>query len=132
LLAARFLFAIPMYGSLLILLGSSVLYLLVALGMGLVISSVTKNQFLASQLALLTSFMPALMLSGFMFDLRNVPTVIRAIGQVLPATHFMELIRTLFLAGNIWPLIIKNSTILASYAVLLLGLARLVTKKKLD
>jgi ABC-2 type transport system permease protein len=132
LLAARFLFAIPMYGSLLILLGSSVLYLLVALGMGLAISSVTKNQFLASQLAVLTSFMPALMLSGFMFDLRNAPTVIRTIGQVLPATHFMELIKTLFLAGNVWPLIIKNSTILAGYAVLFLGLARFVTKKRLD
>jgi ABC-2 type transport system permease protein len=132
LLAARFLFAIPMYGSLLILLGSSVLYLLVALGMGLAISSVTKNQFLASQLAVLTSFMPALMLSGFMFDLRNAPTVIRTIGQVLPATHFMELIKTLFLAGNVWPLIIKNCTILAGYAALFLGLAHLVTKKRLD
>jgi ABC-2 type transport system permease protein len=114
------------------LLGSSVLYLLVALGMGLAISSVTKNQFLASQLAVLTSFMPALMLSGFMFDLRNAPTVIRTIGQVLPATHFMELIKTLFLAGNVWPLIIKNCTILAGYAALFLGLAHLVTKKRLD
>ena len=52
------------------------LYMLVALGIGLVISSTVKNQFLASQLALITSFMPALMLSGFLFDLRNVPTVI--------------------------------------------------------
>jgi len=132
LLAAQFLFRVPMYGSLLILLGSSMLYLLVALGIGLLISSVTRNQFLASQVALLSSFMPALMLSGFMFDLRNVPVVIQWIGEALPATYFMELIRTLFLAGNIWPLIFKNCAILAGYAVLLLALARLVTRKRLD
>ncbi|MEO5654527.1 MAG: ABC transporter permease [Nitrosospira sp.] len=132
LLAARFLFEVPMYGSLLIVLVSSMLYLLVALGLGLLISSVTRNQFLASQLALITSFMPALMLSGFFFDLRNVPTVIHFIGNALPATYFMELIRTLFLAGNIWPLIFKNCAILAGYAVVLLGLARAVTRKKLD
>ena len=69
------------------------LYLLVALGIGLVISSVTRNQFLASQVALLASFMPALMLSGFLFDLRNVPTAVRVVGQVLPATYFMDLIQ---------------------------------------
>ena len=132
LLAARFLFEVPMYGSLLIILFSSMLYLLVALGIGLVISSVTKNQFLACQLALISSFMPALMLSGFLFDLRNVPTVIYLVGKALPATYFMELIRTLFLAGNIWPLIFKNCAILAGYAVVLLGLARFVTRKKLD
>ena len=132
LLAAHFLFEVPMYGSLLILLVSSMLYLLVALGIGLVISSVTKNQFLACQLALISSFMPAMMLSGFLFDLRNVPTVIRLVGHALPATYFMELIRTLFLAGNVWPLIFKNCAILTGYAVLLLGLARYVTRKKLD
>lgn len=132
LLAAHFLFEVPMYGSLLIILFSSTLYLLVALGIGLVISAVTKNQFLACQLALISSFMPALMLSGFLFDLRNVPTVIYLVGKALPATYFMELIRTLFLAGNIWPLIFKNCAILAAYAVVLLGLARFVTRKRLD
>ncbi|UGQ47162.1 ABC transporter permease [Massilia endophytica] len=132
LLAARFLFHVPMQGSLLILLFSSMLYLFVAVGMGLLISSVTRNQFIASQVALLTSFMPSLMLSGFLFDLRNVPVVVRVVGNVLPATHFMELVKTLFLAGNVWPLILRNCAILAAYAVVLLGLARFVTRKKLD
>jgi ABC-2 type transport system permease protein len=100
--------------------------------MGLLISSVTKNQFLASQVALLSSFMPSLMLSGFLFDLRNVPVVIRIIGKILPATYFMELIKTLFLAGNVWPLILRDCAILAGYAVLLLGIARAVTRKQLD
>ncbi|SEB23027.1 ABC transporter permease [Variovorax sp. YR216] len=132
LVAARFLFDVPMYGSLAAIVVSAMLYLLVAVGVGLVISSVTRNQFLASQVALISSFLPSLMLSGFLFDLRNVPTVIRIVGQALPATYFMELIRTLFLAGNVWSLIVRNCLILLVYAVVLLGIARFVTRKKLD
>ncbi|KQV91079.1 hypothetical protein ASD15_03240 [Massilia sp. Root351] len=132
LLAARFLFHVPMQGSLIVLVLACMLYLFVAVGMGLVISSITRNQFLASQVALLSSFMPSLMLSGFLFDLRNVPRAIQYVGNALPATYFMELIKTLFLAGNVWPLILKNCAILAVYAVLLLAVARAVTRKKLD
>lgn len=132
LLAARFLFDVPIYGSFIVLVIASMLYMLVALGIGLLISAVTKNQFLASQIALLASFLPAMMLSGFIFDLRNVPTAIRVIGNLLPATYFMELVKSLFLAGDFWPMILKNCAILAAYAVALLGLARLVTRKRLD
>jgi ABC-2 type transport system permease protein len=132
LLAAHFLFHVPMLGSMVVIVLSSMLYLIVAVGMGLLISCVTKNQFLASQAALLSSFMPSLMLSGFLFDLRNVPWVVRAVGKALPATYFMELLKTLFLAGNVWPLIFRNCAVLLAYAVLLLGLARLVTRKQLD
>ncbi|MCJ1877961.1 ABC transporter permease [Pseudomonas nitroreducens] len=132
LLAARLLFDVPIYGSFIVLVISSMLYMLVALGIGLLISAVTKNQFLASQIALLASFLPAMMLSGFIFDLRNVPTAIRVIGNLLPATYFMELVKSLFLAGDFWPMIFKNCAILAAYAVALLGLARLVTRKRLD
>ncbi|MDM0107179.1 ABC transporter permease [Variovorax sp. J22R24] len=132
LVAARFLFEVPMYGSLAVIVVSAMLYLLVAVGVGLVISSVTRNQFLASQVALISSFLPSLMLSGFLFDLRNVPTVVRIVGQALPATYFMELVRTLFLAGNVWPLIFRNCAILMLYAVVLLCVARFVTRKNLD
>jgi ABC-2 type transport system permease protein len=131
LLASRFLFGVPMEGSLLILLLSSVLYMFVALGVGLLISSITKNQFIASQMALLTSFLPALMLSGFLFDLNNVPLAVRIVGEALPATHFLELIKTLMLAGNVWPIIVKNFLILGAYAVVLLAAANHVTKKQI-
>ena len=131
LLAARLLFDVPMQGSLLVLVASSILYMFVALGVGLLISSATKNQFFASQLALVTSFLPAVILSGFLFDLHNVPPVVRVIGEALPATHFLELLKTLFLAGNVWPLIIKEWAILAAYAVVLLVAARAVTRKSL-
>lgn len=130
--AARLLFKVPMQGSPLVIVFASMLYLLVAVGMGLLISSATKNQFLASQLALVSSFMPSLMLSGFLFDLRNVPLAVQVVGHILPATYFMELVKTLFLAGNVWPLILRDCAILAAYAVLLLSVARAVTRKRLD
>ncbi len=131
LLAARFLFEVPFLGSLWLLVLSSVLYMLVALGVGLLISSATKNQFIASQLALLTSFLPAMMLSGFLFDLNNVPTIVRVIGRLLPATHFLDLIKTLMLAGNVWPIVVKDLAILLAYAILLLTAARVATRKRI-
>ena len=130
--AARFLFQVPMVGSLVLLVIASMLYLIVAVGIGLLISSITRSQFLASQVALMASFFPAMMLSGFMFDLRNVPPIIYYIGHALPATYFMELIRSLFLAGNIWPMVIKNCLILLAYAIGLMVAARAVTRKRLD
>ncbi len=132
LVSARLLFRVPIQGSLVLLLFSSMLYLFVTLGIGLLISARTRNQFLASQVAILSSFLPALMLSGFLFDLRNVPNFIRLVGSILPATYFMELVKTLFLAGDNWHLALKNLLILAGYAVFLLNAARLCTRKKLD
>ncbi|SCM72073.1 putative membrane protein [uncultured Pleomorphomonas sp.] len=132
LLAARYLFDVPMRGSLWVIILASLLYLMVSLGLGLFISATTRNQFAASQMALLTSFMPAMMLSGFVFDLRNVPVVIQVVSKVLPATHFMGLIKTLFMAGDYWPDILRDCAILALYAVVLIAATRRSLKKKLD
>jgi ABC-2 type transport system permease protein len=73
-----------------------------------------------------------MMLSGFVFDLRNVPLAVRVIGNLLPATHFMELVKTLFLAGDQWQLMLKDCGILTVYAVVLLAAARAATRKRLD
>lgn len=132
LLCARFMFHVPVRGSLLMIVVASLLYLIVSLLLGLLISGATRNQFAASQVALLASFMPALMLSGFVFDLRNVPVAIKVVGEALPATHFMELVKTLFLAGTVWPTVIKGCVILAGYAVLFALLTRLMLAKRLD
>jgi ABC-2 type transport system permease protein len=132
LLAARWLFEVPMRGSLLLILTTSMLYLAVSLLLGLLISGVTRNQFKASQVALLVSFMPALMLSGFVFDLRNVPVVVQVISQVLPATHFMGLIKTLFLAGDNWRLIARESAIMLLYIIVLFFLTRRTMRKNLE
>ena len=78
-LSAKFLFHVPLRGSLWVLFGASMLYVLVALGIGLLISSWVKNQLVASQLTMLVTFMPAFMLSGFLFDLRSMPAAVRLI-----------------------------------------------------
>ncbi len=130
--AARWLFDVPLQGSLALLVAVSVLYLLVALGIGLLISSLTRNQFLASQVALITSFLPAMMLSGFLFDLRNVPAVVRFIGNLLPATHFLTAVKTLFLAGNVPALVLPEAALLVGYALLFFAAALAVTRKRLD
>lgn len=132
LLAARFLFQVPMRGSLVLIVIASMLYLAVSLLLGLFISGKTRNQFEASQMALLTSFMPAMMLSGFVFDLRNVPVVVQVISQLLPATHFMGLIKTLFLAGDHWPMILRDCGILSLYVLVLLLATRATLRKNLD
>lgn len=132
LLAARFLFEVPIRGSLPIVVAASMLYLTVSLLLGLLISGVTRSQFQASQMALLASFMPAMMLSGFVFDLRNVPVVIQVISQLLPATHFMSLIKTLFLAGDHWPTILRSVSILVLYAAVLTWATHRTLRKKLD
>lgn len=132
LIAGRWLFGVPIRGSLMLIVLASFLYLVVSLTLGLFISGVTRNQFQASQMALLTSFMPAMMLSGFVFDLRNVPVVIRVIGEVLPATHFMNLIKTLFLAGNNATLVFRECGVLIAYAIVLVFAARWTLRKTLE
>ncbi|HEV2270162.1 MAG TPA: ABC transporter permease [Steroidobacteraceae bacterium] len=129
--SGKFLFHVPIVGSLVVLLGGSMLYVLVALGIGLLISSYFKNQLVASQLTMLATFMPALMLSGFLFDLRSMPIVIRAITYLLPARYYVSLLQTTFLAGDIWPVILPNAAVLAIMVALLGFASRAVTHKRL-
>jgi ABC-2 type transport system permease protein len=130
-LAAKFLFQVPLRGSLLVLTAVSMLYLLVALGIGLVASSVTKSQFVASQIALLTTFLPAMMLSGFLFDLRSMPVAVQIVTYMLPARYFVTLLQTVFLAGDIWSVILPNAAVLAGMAAALMALARVTTQKRI-
>ncbi|HXG50193.1 MAG TPA: ABC transporter permease [candidate division Zixibacteria bacterium] len=130
-LAARFLFGVPLRGSIGLLAAASALYLLVALGIGLLISSAVKSQFVASQITLLVTFLPALMLSGFLFDLRSMPAAVRAISYLLPARYYVALLQTIFLAGDVREVIVPNALVLAGMALLLLALARRATRKTL-
>lgn len=132
LLAAHFLFEVPMRGSLGMMVLGGTLYLVVSLLMGLFISGRTRNQFQASQVALLGSLLPSMMLSGFIFDLRNAPALVQVIGHLLPATHFMGLAKSLFLMGNHWPTVMQNLGILLIYAVLLLWATLRTVRKRLD
>jgi ABC-2 type transport system permease protein len=129
--AARFMFHVPIRGSLSVLIGVSMLYLLVSVATGLLISSSLKSQFLCSQVTLLVTFMPALMLSGFIYDLRSVPLGIRLASYLVPARFYVSLLQTLFLAGDVWSVIWPNGLILAVVAVALLALTRRATRKLL-
>jgi ABC-2 type transport system permease protein len=129
--SGRFLFHVPLRGSVGVLIGVSMLYLLVALGIGLLISSGVKSQFVASQVTLLVTFLPAVMLSGFLFDLRSMPLAVRLITYVLPARYYVALLQTVFLSGDVWSVIVPNAIVLAGMAAILLLWTRAVTKKKL-
>jgi ABC-2 type transport system permease protein len=130
-LSAQFLFHVPLRGSLVVLLGASMLYVLVALGIGLLVSSAVKNQLVASQITMLVTFMPAFMLSGFLFDLRSMPAAIRTVTYLLPARYYVALLQTIFLAGDIWSVILPNAAVLAAMAALLSLGSRAVTRKRL-
>ncbi len=129
--ATKFLFHVPLRGSIWVLTGASMLYLLVALGIGLVISALVKSQFVASQVAILVTFLPAMMLSGFLFDLRSMPAPLRMLTYALPARYYVALLQTMFLAGDVWPVILPNTLVLGAMAVLLAILTRVMTRKRL-
>jgi ABC-2 type transport system permease protein len=130
-LSAKYLFHVPLRGSLWVLFGASMLYTLVALGIGLLISSAVKSQLVASQLTLLATFMPAFMLSGFLFDLRSMPAAVRVVTYLLPARYYVALLQSVFLAGDVWTVIIPNTLVLALMAALLAFGSRAVMRKRL-
>lgn len=130
-IGSKLLFGVPLRGSLVILTVVSMLYLLVALGLGLVISSATRSQFVASQVTVLLTFLPAMMLSGFMYDPRSMPFAVQVITYVFPARYFVTLLQTLFLAGNNWSVILTNAAVLAGMALALLTFAARLTRKRI-
>jgi len=101
-------FGVPLRGSFWLLAVASALFMLVSLMIGLLISIVSKNQFVAGQLAIIVTFLPAFLLSGFLFDINSMPAAIQAITFLVPARYFVSLMQTLFLAGDIWPVVIPN------------------------
>src|SRR5260370_7398165 len=107
-LSAKFLFHVPLRGSIAVLVAVSMLYLLVALGIGLLISSAVKSQFVASQLTLLITFLPAVLLSGFLFDLRSMPTPVRLPTSPLPPRYYVSLLQTIFLPQTLSSLLLPH------------------------
>lgn len=125
-------FQVPFRGSFLLLLFVASIFLFTALGLGLFISTVAKNQFVASQAALITAFLPAFMLSGFVFEISSMPWPIRALTQIVPARYFVSCLQTLFLAGNVWKLILWNALIMALLGMVGYILTSYKTVKRLD
>jgi ABC-2 type transport system permease protein len=80
---------------------------------------------------MLVTFLPALLLSGFLFDVRSMPGVVRLISYLLPARYYVALLQTVFLAGDVWSVVLPNALVLAGMAGALLILTRLKTQKSL-
>lgn len=120
------LFEVPFTGSLWLLGLTGSLFMLVSLAIGLLISVLAKNQFVAGQVAIIVSFLPAFILSGFIFDIHSMPLTIQAITHIVPARYFVAILQTLFLAGNVWPVILTNA---AALLILLAVFSVLVAKK---
>jgi ABC-2 type transport system permease protein len=127
---AVWVFDIPFRGSVLALYALSAAFLVPALGQGLLISAVTKNQFLSSQIALMSSFLPTFLLSGFLFEINSMPKPIQAITTVVAARWLIPSLQTVFLAGDLWPLFWKSIGVLTLFGVVLLTLAVRSTKKR--
>ncbi len=101
-------FGVPFRGSFITLAAVSAIFLITALQQGLLISTVAKNQFLASQMAFISGFLPAFILSGFVFEIKSMPAFVQAITYIVPAKYFVSCLQTLFLAGDIYSVIIPN------------------------
>jgi len=129
---AIYLFDVPLRGSFAVLFGASSLFLLVALGMGLLISTLTKNQFVAGQVAIIVTFLPAFLLSGFIFDIKSMPWLVRGITHVIAARYFVAILQTVFLAGDIWAIILPNAAALLIMAAIFLALVRKKSRKRLE
>lgn len=129
---ALYLFGVPLRGSLTVLAGAASLFLTAALGMGLFISVLARNQFIAGQAALLATFLPALFLSGFIFDLESTPAFVQVVSYAIAARYFATLLKTIFLAGDVWEVIVPNALALAALAAFFLTVARLRCRKRLD
>ncbi len=125
-------FGVPFRGSLLALVALSAAFLCPALGQGLLISAATKNQFVASQVALLTGFLPAFILSGFIFEIGSMPQVIQWITYIVPARYLIPGLQTVFLTGDVWPLFLPDIAVMLGMGILLFAAAARNTRKRLD
>ncbi len=125
-------FDVPLRGSFWLLMLSSALFMLVALLIGLLISIVAKNQFVAGLIAIIVTFLPAFFLSGFLFDINSMPAPIQMITFLVPARYFVSILHTLFLAGDVWPVVLANMAALLLMLIFFFTLVWAKSHKRLD
>jgi ABC-2 type transport system permease protein len=125
-------FQVPFRGSISALLFLSSLFMLASLGFGLFLSAAIRIQFVAAQISVVAGFLPALFLSGLLFDLESTPLAIRIISHIVPARYFVDISHTLFMAGDIWPVLLPNALVLAFMAFVFIGLAYRKLTKRLE
>lgn len=129
---AVFAFKVPFEGSILVLMLATAIFLLAALSQGLLISIISKNQFVASQAAINAAFLPAYMLSGFLYEIQTMPLPIRTLTYLFPPRYFVSIIQTSFLAGDVWSLILPDMLAMLGLGSFFLMLVIKKSKKSLE
>jgi ABC-2 type transport system permease protein len=130
LLASMALFELPVRGSWWLLMLALALFLIGALGMGLLISTIADTQQVAFQVALLSSFLPTIMLSGFIFPIASMPTALQIVTHIVPARYFLVALRAVVLKGSGFGVIAGQVAALAIFAAVVIGLAALRLRKE--
>jgi ABC-2 type transport system permease protein len=125
-------FRVPFRGSYLTLLASSALFMVVVLSLGFFISVIAKSQFAASQIALLVTFLPAFLLSGFLFSIDQMPVALQWITRILPARYYVSVLKQVFLKGTPTPMLYADLIPLLVFAVMLALLATRAFHKRLE
>lgn len=131
-IVARLMYGIPQRGSWFALEFVSACFLLTSLGLGLLISTVIRNQFAAAQAAMVAAFLPAYILSGFIFEIASMPLVIQWVTYVVPARYFVTALQTIFLVGDVWSLLIMSLIPMLLICLLLFLIIAHITVKRLD
>lgn len=125
-------YSVPLRGSLLLLGFVTSIFLVTALGLGLLISTMARNQFVAAQASMVAAFLPGFILSGFIFEISSMPFIIQIITYVIPARYFVSSLQTLFLVGNVWSLILYNCLLMSLLGSLIYIIIAKKTVKRLD
>jgi drug efflux transport system permease protein len=130
-LLGKFLFRVPLRGSVLLLFVSASIFLVGTMALGILISVVAKNQLMANQLAMVVTFVPSFLLSGFVFPIGNMPTVIQWITRLVPARYFISLLKGIYLKGVGLHILAGEGLLLVLYAASTILLAVGIFRKKL-
>jgi ABC-2 type transport system permease protein len=129
--AGRLLFHVPLLGSPVLVLALSAVFLTASLGIGLLVSVLSKSQQTAMTVAMLTTLLPSVLLSGFIFPIRAMPTVIQWLTVLIPARHFLVILRSIFLKGSGFGMLWQPALVLLVFGLLMLGLCSVRFRKKL-
>lgn len=131
-LAGQFIFGVPLRGSVLLLFGMSIIFMIGSLALGIVISIIAKSQLVASQLAMVSTFLPSFLLSGFFTAITNMPIVIQYVSYIVPARYFMTILKAIYLKGVGLRVLYVEALLLCLYTIIMVTWARLAFKKKLE
>jgi ABC-2 type transport system permease protein len=131
-LLGQFLFQVPLRGSVVLLFSMAAIFLAGTLSLGMLVSVVTKSQLLANQLAMVLTFVPSFLMSGFVFAISNMPRPIQWVTYAVPARYFISMLKAIYLKGVGLEILMREAVLLTLYGAVMVLLANLMFKKKLE